>query len=118
VIAAADNAPAASADLSASVSWLAERPLRAGARVLVKHGTATVLARVAAVEGRLDLDTFRTGPAEQLELNDIGRVAIRLSVPLPLEPYAAHRRTGAFLLIDPQDGATLAAGMTRNGAEQ
>ena len=118
VIAAADSTPAASADLSASVGWLAQRPLRAGAAVLVKHGTATERARVQAVEGRLDLDTFRIGPAEELQLNDIGRVAIRLSVPLPLEPYAEHRRTGAFLLIDPQDGATLAAGMIRNGAEE
>ncbi|MFD1214652.1 sulfate adenylyltransferase, partial [Arthrobacter sp. GCM10027362] len=106
------------ADLSAALCWLAPKPLRPGAKVLVKHGTATVRALVAAVEGRLDLDTFEVGPAGELELNDIGRAVLRLSAPLPLEPYAVHRRTGAFLLIDPQDGNTLAAGMIRNGAAQ
>ena len=38
-------------------------------------------------------------------------MGLRLAAPLPLEPYAAHRRTGAFLVIDPQDGNTLAAGL-------
>ena len=115
LIAAAGGAPAASADLSASVSWLAPQPLRAGAKVLVKHGTATVRARVEAIDGRLDLDTLLAVPAKELELNDIGRVALRLSAPLPIEPYAVHRRTGAFLLIEPQDGTTLAAGMVTSG---
>ena len=52
-------------------------------------------------------------PASDLELNDIGEVQIRLAAPLPLEPYAKHRRTGAFLVIDPADGNTLAAGMVK-----
>ena len=36
---------------------------------------------------------------------------MRLSADLPVEEYAAHRRAGAFLVIDPQSGATLAAGI-------
>ena len=28
-----------------------------------------------------------------------------------LDEYATHRRTGGFLLVDPADGTTLAAGM-------
>ena len=57
----------------------------------------------------------RLDPAETLELNDIGQVRLHLAAPLPVEPYAVHRRTGAFLVIDPQDGATLAAGMVHGG---
>ncbi|NKX55118.1 sulfate adenylyltransferase subunit 1 [Arthrobacter mobilis] len=117
LIGAAGTLPAPTAALSASLCWLAPRPLRPGAKVLVKHGTATVRALVTAVEGRLDLDTFEVGPAGELELNDIGRAALRLAAPLPLEPYAAQRRTGAFLVIDPQDGNTLAAGMITAGTE-
>ena len=58
-----------------------------------------------------------TEPAETLGLNDIGQVRLHLAAPLPVEPYAVHRRTGAFLVIDPHDGATLAAGMVRGGDE-
>lgn len=118
LIGAAGTLPEPSSDLAASLCWLAPRPLRPGSKVLVKHGTATVRALVSAVDGRLDLDSFEVGPAAELALNDIGRASLRLAAPLPLEPYAVHRRTGAFLLIDPQDGSTLAAGMIRNGVEQ
>jgi sulfate adenylyltransferase subunit 1 len=38
-------------------------------------------------------------------------VRLRTAEPIVAEPSARHRRTGAFLLIDGQDGATLAAGM-------
>lgn len=91
--------------------------LRVGQQVLVKHGTAVVRALVQEVAGRLDLDTLRLDPAETLGLNDIGQVRLHLAAPLPVEPYAVHRRTGAFLVIDPHDGATLAAGMVRGGDE-
>jgi len=36
-----------------------------------------------------------------------------LGSPLPVEDYGARRRTGAFCLIDPQDGNTVAAGTVR-----
>ncbi|PSS44504.1 sulfate adenylyltransferase [Arthrobacter woluwensis] len=112
-IAAAGTVGESSADLYGSVAWLSSKPLREGARVFVKHGTQTVKAIVRSVSGKLDLDTFEVQPASDLELNDIGEVQIRLAAPLPLEPYAKHRRTGAFLVIDPADGNTLAAGMVK-----
>ncbi|WP_422934027.1 sulfate adenylyltransferase subunit 1 [Sinomonas sp. P47F7] len=112
-IAAAGTLPDSTADLYGSLCWLSTKPLREGAKVLVKHGTSTVRALVRSISGRLDLNTFQVAPASGLELNDIGEAQLRLAAPLPLEPYAAHRRTGAFLVIDPQDGATLAAGMVR-----
>ena len=112
-IAAAGTVGESSADLYGSLAWLSSKPLREGARVFVKHGTQTVKAIIRTVSGKLDLDTFQVEPASGLELNDIGEVQIRLAAPLPLEPYAKHRRTGAFLVIDPADGNTLAAGMVK-----
>ncbi|MFJ3928528.1 hypothetical protein ACIPXB_36720, partial [Streptomyces sp. NPDC090022] len=40
---------------------------------------------------------------------------VRTAEPLALDAYADSRRTGSFLLIDPADGTTLAAGMTEPG---
>lgn len=111
LIAAAGTAREPSQDLYSSLSWLSPKPLREGSKVLVKHGTRTVQALVRAISGKLDLDTFALESASSLELNDIGAVQLRLASALPLEPYASHRRTGAFLVIDPVDGNTLAAGM-------
>lgn len=109
VIAASGSLPVPRRELDASVFQLDPRPLVPGARVLVKTGTSTVQALVTAVHGRRDLGTLALEPADRLEANDIGQVALKLAVELPVEPYADHRRAGAFLVIHPQDGATLAA---------
>ena len=82
--------------------------------MLVKHGTRTVQALVRNVTGKLDLANFQLEPTTTLELNDIGHAQLRLAAPLPLENYLHHRRTGAFLVIDPQDGNTLAAGLVKD----
>ena len=103
-----------SADLYAALCWLSPKPLREGAKVLVKHGTRTVQALVRNVTGKLDLANFQLEPTSTLELNDIGHAQLRLAAPLPLENYLHHRRTGAFLVIDPLDGNTLAAGLVKD----
>ena len=110
-------APEASQDLDGTVAWLGQRPLRIGARVLVKHGTRTVQGVVRDIHGRLDLDTLTPVPTHELALNDIGRVEIRLAAPVAAEPYAESRQNGSFLLIEPQTGESLAAGMVRSPAE-
>ncbi|NUU30581.1 GTP-binding protein [Arthrobacter sp. C9C5] len=106
--------PESTADLYAALCWLSPKPLREGAKVLVKHGTRTVQALVRNVTGKLDLANFQLEPTTTLELNDIGHAQLRLAAPLPLENYLRHRRTGAFLVIDPQDGNTLAAGLVKD----
>ncbi|BCW20098.1 sulfate adenylyltransferase subunit 1 [Arthrobacter sp. NtRootA9] len=113
-IAAAGTVREASADLYAALCWLSPKPLREGQKVLVKHGTRTVQALVRSVSGKLDLASFKLGGASSLELNDIGHAQLRLAAPLPLENYLHHRRTGAFLVIDPLDGNTLAAGLVKD----
>ncbi|MDN5984431.1 MAG: GTP-binding protein [Propionibacterium sp.] len=99
--------------LEATVAWMAEKPLHPGARVLLKHGTSTVKAIVSQIVGKLDLDEMAPVTTDTLELNDIGRVSIRLAAPVMAESYLETRHGGAFVLIDPQSGWTLAAGMVR-----
>ena len=95
-----------------TVCVLSERPIRPRDRVLLRAGTRTVRAMVEEIIDLLDIDTvdYRRAPQE-LRLNDIGRVRVRLADDLPIDDYHELRRSGAFLLIDDADGATLAAGM-------
>ncbi|WP_104084329.1 sulfate adenylyltransferase subunit 1 [Cryobacterium sp. Y11] len=111
VIAAAGTLPPVTRTLEADLFWLDPRPLAPGARVLVKFGTTVVQALISAVTGRLNLATLGAEPATGLAVNDIGQASIRLSRDLPVERYRQNRRSGAFLVIHPQDGATLAAGI-------
>ena len=116
LIAAADSAPVLTQEAEAVLCWLAEAPLLPGARVLVKHGTRTVRARVSSIVSRLDVGTFTHGPADRAELNDLVRVDLRLAQALPLEPYAGSREGGSFLVVDEHDGTTLAAGIVGTGS--
>ena len=116
VLAPVSQPPRVVTELDADLCWLADRPLRPGTRVLVKHGTRTVRAMVTELTGRLDLHTLRhTEPPSALELNEIGAARIRLAEPLAVDTYATDRHTGGFLVIDVADGNTLAAGLV--GAE-
>ncbi len=98
-------------NLSGELFWLDPRPLVAGQRLLLKTGTVTSQVIVSAIQGRRNLDTLAIDPAEKLEINDIGHASLRLATAIPIDDYAQNRRSGAFLLIHPQDGATLAAGI-------
>ncbi|MGW6272718.1 sulfate adenylyltransferase subunit 1 [Streptomyces sp. NPDC055060] len=104
--------PPTSQDISATVCHVADTALNVGQRVLLKHTTRTVKAIVKEIPSRLTLDDLSQHPDPGvLVANDIGRVVIRTAEPIALDTYAASRRTGSFLLIDPADGTTLAAGM-------
>ncbi|MEU4802660.1 GTP-binding protein [Actinosynnema sp. NPDC023587] len=104
--------PTVTDEFEATVCWLAEKPLKAGARVLVKHGTRTVQAMVTELRTRFDEQRLAASDAPgSLELNDIGQVVLRTAEPVPLDDYTHNRRTGAFLVIDAADGGTLAAGL-------
>lgn len=92
--------------------WLGDKPLRAGARLLLKHGTKTTQAIVGELIERFDEQRLSAAPnPESLELNDIGRISVRVAEPIAADDYRVNRHTGSFLLIDPSGGNTLAAGL-------
>jgi sulfate adenylyltransferase subunit 1 len=111
VIAASGTLAEPTNNLSGELFWLDPRPLVAGQRLLLKTGTVTTQVMVSAIEGRRNLDTLAIDPADKLEINDIGHASLRLATSVPIDDYAQNRRSGAFLLIHPQDGATMAAGI-------
>jgi sulfate adenylyltransferase subunit 1 len=115
LLAAADSPPRVTSELETTLCWLADKPLRPGARLLLKHGTRTTQVIVGAITERLDPATLTFGePPAQLQINDIAHVGLRTADPLPVDDYADVRATGSFLLIDPPTGNTLAAGLVGN----
>jgi bifunctional enzyme CysN/CysC len=109
--------PVAARELTARVAWMSERPLEERARLLVKHTTRTVPARVEQIVSVVDITTLedQASPGE-MELNDLGVVAFRLAEPLVVDPYARNRATGAFILIDEATNDTVGAGMVVDAA--
>ncbi|WP_270239177.1 sulfate adenylyltransferase subunit 1 [Kocuria marina] len=115
LIAEPAGAPSGTKSVEAVVCWLDdEKPLRAGQRVLLKHTTRVVRGIVGSLDGRLNLESLAAESVESFELNDIGRVTVRVAEPLFTTAYTQSHALGSFLLIDPQSGRTQAAGMVQD----
>jgi sulfate adenylyltransferase large subunit len=99
---------------TASLVWMDEHPLDLTRRYLLKHTSRTVQAQVTAVLHRLDVATLEQQPAATLTVNGIGLVEIESVQPLTVDSYSTNRTTGCFVLIDPVNNATVAAGMIRD----
>jgi sulfate adenylyltransferase subunit 1 len=107
------NQPMVTQDVSAMVSWMADAPvLTPRSRLIVKHTTRTVKAVVRDISYRLDINSLhRDESADRLGLNEIGRVALRLTQPIFCDPYARNRMTGGLILIDEATSGTVGAAM-------
>ena len=112
-----DPLPGHSAELAGRVCWMNPRPLTAGKKYFLKHGTQTVQAMVTSLESRIDFETFEPEEATELAMNDIGEVRIRTAKPLTYDGYTSNRLTGSFVLVEPGTNATVAAGMLHPPAQ-
>jgi sulfate adenylyltransferase large subunit len=114
MIVEAEDQPVSARELEAIVCWMSEQPLQPRGRYAIKHTTRTARAIVEQIEHRVDVNTLEHVAAPQLALNEIGRVRLRCSSPLVVDPYARNRATGSFILIDEASNDTVAAGMILN----
>jgi sulfate adenylyltransferase subunit 1 len=106
------NRPKEAKDINAMVCWMSERPLSASGRYRIKHTSRTALAKVDEVIYRIDVNSLhRNEDANGLELNEIGKLRLRLSSPLLVDEYRRNRATGSFILIDESTNDTVGAGM-------
>jgi sulfate adenylyltransferase large subunit len=111
MIVAPDDPPATAREIEAVVCWMSAQPLALEGRYVIKHTTRNARAVVDEIEHRVDVNTLRHVPAAQLELNEIGRVRLRTSSPLLVDPYSRNRSTGSFILVDETTNDTVGAGM-------
>jgi bifunctional enzyme CysN/CysC len=103
--------PVAARRIVARICWMSEQPVQTGARLAIKHTTRWARAILDGIHSKLDIETFEEQPATEIGLNDIAIVELRLAAPIVVDPYAANRTTGAFILVDEATNNTIAAGM-------
>jgi bifunctional enzyme CysN/CysC len=115
VIAAADNPPGTADQFEASIVWMDEAPLLPGRAYVMKLGTQTVSASIAAPKYQVNVNTMEQMAAKSLELNSIGVAEITTDRRIPFEAYNdalnGGRDLGGFILVDKLTNATVAAGM-------
>jgi bifunctional enzyme CysN/CysC len=103
--------PEVAEDILVDVCWMIDQPLLVGSRHWFKHGTRTGHATVTAIEHRYDLVSLDHQPTDELVLNDIGRMHLRLSEPIVADVYRHHAESGRLILIDAATNTTAGAAM-------
>jgi sulfate adenylyltransferase large subunit len=118
MIVGAENLPGRSAELSARICWMHERPLQLGKKYFLKHTTHTVQAVVTEIESKINFATLEPEPGSvPLAKNDIGTIRLKTAKPLVFDGYSTNRLTGSFILIEQGSNATVAAGMLSSPTE-
>ncbi len=107
------NQPDVGQDIEAMVCWMSEAgALRPRQKLVIKHTTRWARTMVTDLQYRLDINTLhRDEDADELALNEIGRVSLRTTAPLFYDEYRRNRITGSFILVDEVTNNTVAAGM-------
>ncbi|MFP7722480.1 sulfate adenylyltransferase subunit CysN [Lysobacter sp. A3-1-A15] len=110
VIAAASSPPEVADQFAAHLLWMDDQPLLPGRPYWLKIGSRTVGAQVTEIKHKVDVNTQDQLAAKHLELNEVAYCNLYLDQPVAFEKYADNRQLGAFILIDRQTNATVAAG--------
>jgi len=106
------NRPHSGQDIDAMVCWFSDQPMSLTSTYFIKHTTRNVRGRIQLLRYRLDTETLhRDEGAEQLGMNEIGRVTLRTTQPLFFDPYHRCRTTGSFIMVDEATNETVGCGM-------
>jgi sulfate adenylyltransferase subunit 1 len=112
LVTAADATAAPKSEFDATICWLNASALAPARSYLLRHTTREVKARVAAIEGRLDIHALQWNSTDAaVGLNDIARVKLKTQQPLAADRYRTRRASGSFILIDAATHETVAAGI-------
>ncbi|WP_275005325.1 sulfate adenylyltransferase subunit CysN [Promicromonospora iranensis] len=115
-----NNAPTVTQDIDAQICWMDESAsLVEGKKYAIKHTTRWARAMVKNINYRVDVNTLhRDEDAEEIKLNEMARIRLRVTQPLFVDAYQTNRQTGAFILVDEATNKTVAAGMIGGSARQ
>ena len=107
-----NNQPTIGQDLEAELCWMNSRPLNPGGRYLLQHQTRRVRCKLKGIPFKYDINSLRQIESDQeLKLNEIGKVALKVAQPVFYDDYGINKANGAFILIDENTNETVGAGM-------
>lgn len=106
------NQPMIGQDIDIIMCWLNREPMNPRAKYLLMHTTKDARAIIKEVTYKIDINTLhRIEDDNDIRMNDIARVSLRVTNPLFHDSYSRNRNTGSLILIDEGTKETVAAGM-------
>ncbi len=106
-----NNMPRVHRRAEAMVVWMAQDRLRLNRPYIMLQASRETRVFVDDIRYRVDVNTFARTSASELQLNEIGRVCLHATRPILVDSYQQNRATGNFVLVDPENYMTVAAGM-------
>jgi sulfate adenylyltransferase subunit 1 len=101
--------------LQATICWMVNEPLKAGAVFLLQHGINRVKSKILSVDAVLNIHTMQSETGKDLfYLNDIGEIKLKLGKPIFADRYIENPANGSFILIDNFSNNTVAVGFINN----
>lgn len=111
IILKSENAPEPQDELDVLLCWMDSKPLKTGNRYTLQSNSSEIKSIVKEIEYKLDVNTLGKTAIEQVQLNDIVRVKIKLATPFPFDSYKKNPANGGIILIDETSHITVAAGL-------
>jgi sulfate adenylyltransferase subunit 1 len=107
-----NNQPEIGQDLELMVCWMSDKPLVPSGKYSFKHTTKDIRCMVKEIRYKVNINTLhRIEDDKQVGMNDIARVAVRVTQPVFYDRYTRNRITGSVILIDEATNETVGAGM-------
>ncbi len=105
------NLPRLGREAESILVWMSDDAFRPGKPYVVKHCAREVRGQFTRLNYRFDPEQLHRQDAEELSLNEIGRVELELYQPIAFDEYSRNRNTGSFVVIDPVTNGTVGAGV-------
>ncbi len=111
-----DRSPSVSRIIDAHVIWMSDAPLLPGKQYEFKISHRYLRGTVERIHHRVDINDLSEHPAEELKLNEVGLCRIVLSEQAAFDTYVTCHSTGALIVVDRLNHATVGAGMILRSA--
>jgi sulfate adenylyltransferase subunit 1 len=107
-----NNQPNVGQDLEIMVCWMNHKPLTERTKYLLKHTSKETQILVKNIHYKVDINTLhRIENVNEIKMNEIARLSLRVAQPIFYDSYSKNRQTGALIIVDQNTFETLGAGM-------
>jgi sulfate adenylyltransferase subunit 1 len=102
VMGARENLPAAAREVSASLFWLGNAPLRLNQRYVLKLATSEAEVTLSAIPERINSSTLEIieRHAERVENLEVANVTFTIHRPMAVDTFEENQRLGRFVVAE------------------
>ena len=112
LIANVEYYPRTSSVINCQICWMSNEALVLDKKYLIKHSNKISKAIVTKIINKVDIESLKeTDSSNSLEMNDIGKVEIKIQNQIVNDSYESNRNLGSLIIIDIESNNTVGAGI-------